>query len=147
MFFTNLKSVIMSTFILTSIVFGPLLDAGGCGHKEQCCEARQKIAGSYFFCGFDPYLNVKYEGTLVITHLCCNVYTFHWTYVDGHINTGTGIYDKQARVIAANFVNTSDATHTGVEIFRVTDRGIIKGRWVLNGQCQEGKETLVKVRC
>lgn len=144
----NLKRAILSTSFITALSFSPPVDADSNDSvcpKHQCCDHHQKIAGTYFVCGFDPYLDVKYEGTLVVKHLCCNVYSFHWTFVDGSMNTGTGIFDNETDIIAVSFTN-SDSSITGVELIKIRERKIT-GRWVHTDQCKEGKETLVKIRC
>lgn len=154
----NLKRAILSISLLTALSFSRSIDARGDHdhhhadkhkHQECCdhhCDAVRKLSGTYFVSGFDPYLDVNYEGTLVIKHTGCNIYSLQWTFTDGTIHTGTGIYDRELGVVATSFTNTSDDTDTGAELITVRECKII-GRWVKNDQTLEGRETLVKVRC
>lgn len=144
----SLMRTVLATAFITTLSFSPFIEARcdqSSDHQHHRCNPHPKLAGTYFVCGHDPYLDVHYEGTLVIKHLCCTAYSFHWTFVDGSINTGTGIYDKVSNVVAVSFTN-SDSSVNGVELIKISERKTV-GRWVHLGECKEGKETLVKLRC
>jgi hypothetical protein len=144
-----IRTVLATTFITTLSFNLPAAarceDSCDPHYEHNRCNPRPKLAGTYFVCGFDPYLDVHYEGTLVIKHLCCTAYSFQWTYVDGSIETGTGIYDKVTNTVAVSFTD-SDSSVSGVELIRISERKTV-GRWVHLGECKEGRETLVKLRC
>lgn len=145
----SLIRTVLATAFITTLSFSPLIEARcdqSCDHQHEqhSCNSRPKLAGTYFVSGFDPYLDVHYEGTVVIKHLCCTAYSFQWTYVDGSIETGTGIYDKETNTVAVSFSNSSSSVN-GVELIRISERKTV-GRWVHLGECKEGKETLVKLR-
>lgn len=141
---SSLKLFFCTAAFLTTFSLTERVEAR-CADTECYPTCDHRLPGTYFTCGYDPYEDKKFEGTLVVKHLGSSVYEFDWTFVGGATKVGTGIYDKHFNVIAVNFGDSIDSSN-GVEIFRVTENRII-GHWTKNNQTLIGRETLIKIQC
>lgn len=145
----NVKHFAISTAFFTVLSLSVPVEAHCSGdseshhHRHHHHSNHSGIAGIYSTYGFDPYLNIKFEGTLVITHSENHAYQLAWVYIDGSTNSGTGIYNKEKKIIAVTF-NDPTNTYEGVQLFRVHDDKLTSA-WTLLGLSLEGTETAVKI--
>ncbi len=132
----TVKHFALSSAFLAVLLLNESLSAHS-SHKSD-------IAGIYATYGFDPYLDTKFEGTMVISTSENNIHQFEWTYVGGSVNSGTGIYDKEEKVIAVTFIDPNDTSYIGPQLFKVNDNKLTS-QWALLGQSLKGTETAVKI--
>jgi hypothetical protein len=113
--------------------------------SSNCFAQMGDFAGTYHCYGFDPYLNKKYTGSIVITPQN-TVYSLKMKYDTGEEAVGTaGLYDEDT--ISVVFQDTKDLKKVGLERYSYSsDHKRIQGYWVYLGQDKLGKEVCEKVK-
>lgn len=124
---------------MKKIIFTLLLTASANSY------ANYDFSGSYECNGFDPYLDQKYSGVVIIKQQN-TVYSVKMAYNTGEEANGTaGLYDDNT--IAVVFQDTKDLKKVGLERYSLSEDGDhIEGYWVYLGGDKLGTEFCKKMK-
>lgn len=106
--------------------------------------AEADFLGTYRCTGYDPYLNEKYSGTVIVKQQN-TVYQLNMNYDTGEHSIGTGgQYDPT--LISVVFQDVKNIKNTGLEQYHFSDdKKTMQGYWVYLGNDKLGNEICERV--